>query len=196
MAPRYFLIALIPFIIILSFFLSHFLRKKGAYPVLIFITYVALIYSLFSFICPILLFRHQNSLTINYVLWVKSQTEDNACIIPADEGPFIRYYANRLTREVFTRYSKLSDEELMDFQNRVTDLLKQNVPVYITEMGLRTYDADKKFSGFVAEHFRLTSVGQEWHEDWHRGELQVLIGKASLFRIHRRFDENQSQGTP
>jgi hypothetical protein len=149
-----------------------------------FIVYVLIIILTFGHYFPLFYYRHQNPHAKDYALWLKQVTAPGAYIISTDYSAFISRYAQRnpLGRMLKDRYI-LKDEELLRYKAQLAELLKKGDHIYITEMGLYTYDFRKKFSTFMKDNFELDYVGKAYYDDWHRGYLQPNIFENALYEI-------------
>jgi hypothetical protein len=159
----------------------HGLFKKGmlgAYLILLFVT--------FGNIYPILEFRHQYALLVDFARWVEKNTESNSQIITADENLFISYYGHRRAVDRPLHQFHIEEGELENFKHTIDKILKQDTPLYIASSGIYAYDPDSQFSNFIRRYYRLEFIGSNLFEDWHRGEIFLRIGKVHLFRLKKK----------
>ncbi len=137
----------------------------------------------FRYIHPLLRFRHQHELLIDYVRWISTVTEDNARIIGIDINPFIRYYAGRQPLERPADLHKADPEALSRFSKELDQLLAQKVPVYITAPGMLNYNQGHKFSDMINDRYRLEYIGGRTVEEWYTAPLYPEFNFYWLKRV-------------
>ena len=185
-APRFFAVALPPFFVFQGFLLDKLFNINFRFQIVSVIAYVTLFVITATSIMPILSFRHRNALLPEYAQWVAEKTEKNAQIITTDDRFFIQYYGKRKTLSRPLKSVNFTDEELSSFQKTLNDILKQNIPVYITYIGIYDYDPKKKFSTFLIENYHLKLIGKSLYEDWHQGELTKKVFFNPLVKIQKK----------
>lgn len=139
----------------------------------------------FSAIAPVLEFRHQRALTVEFARWVGKQTEPNAVVIVGDEEPFLRYYGGRETLlqiQSDAAYYPDLREKLIEYKKDLDGKLQAGVPVYITEIGLLSNN-DGLFYHFLTRYYRLECVGQAPMEVWHRSNVVQRFLTVRLYRL-------------
>jgi 4-amino-4-deoxy-L-arabinose transferase-like glycosyltransferase len=189
--PRY-LSLLIPAIIWgKSYALAFFFRKDSLFIKTAFAFTLVMVLTLpFSYLYPKLLSRHLNALLPDYARWVGRQIEPNAYLITSDDSLFFSYYAsiNILNRPMNTWV--LHDEDLAELKKNIDQLLDQNIPVYITDMGLYAYNPKRKMSNLIKDNYRLTLIGSQRYESWHIRLLRQKILHTHLYRIEPKPSEH------
>jgi 4-amino-4-deoxy-L-arabinose transferase-like glycosyltransferase len=184
--PRYFIISILPLSIAQGFLFSRLIKVNQWFRVMAILSYAVLVFSLFSGLYPILKMRHDKAILPDYVRWITQKTEPNAKIIFPDGANFMSYYGARgnFNRPYFV--FNFAAKELMRFKTELDGYLKQGIPIYITEIGLREYDPLGKFADFIAQNYQLELIGRQLFEDYHRGAIYQRIFPMALFRIHLR----------
>ena len=99
---------------------------------------------------------------------------------------FYKYYGNIKLLGKPLHFLSLENKDLENFKQTLDSLLNNNIPVYITSVGLFAYDPGKKFSSMIKENYNLEIVGTELYEDWHKGVLKKLIFNCRLIRIRKK----------
>jgi len=187
-APRFFLISLPPLLIGLGYGMNYFLDlssrlfKMALAIVFCFTLLVPLITSIF----PILAFRHSMALLPEWAEFIGDNTEPHALIITGDDQDFITHYGKRTVFYRHKDFFHLDPVEFEKFKQKLTSLLDENVPVYITRDGLYSYDPARKFSSYILENYRLEFQGTRKYEDWHGGELILKVQREALYRIYKK----------
>ncbi len=183
LAPRYLTILQPPFIIAGSYALSRLLNqgRVGSWATLGGFTLIACL-SLQS-ILPLVTFRHQHALMVDFAHWVAANTEPNAVIITVDHNHFLEFYSQRRSPRRPANDFTLNEKNIRDFREQIKDWLNDGIPVYITSPGLYAYNAQKKFSTMILANFKLRSVGEKIVEDWYLGEIYERIGPYELLQI-------------
>ncbi len=95
--PRFFVVALPSLLILEGYFFSRFLNQQQKWikgTVLLF--FFSTLFFMFSPIFPVLNFRHNRALTVEFTQWVSKHTEPNAEIMVGNEDLFLHYYTNRI----------------------------------------------------------------------------------------------------
>lgn len=125
---------------------------------------------------PALEFRHHYNGAKQFALFVKAVTEKDAVIIVADEYQFIEYYGLRAT------ISPPGKGAQGEFENKVRELLKRKVPVYLAD-SVYVYDLDGTFREWVYQNFRLQKTGQWMSESFYRPENGLRLFYENLYRV-------------
>ncbi|MCB9771459.1 MAG: glycosyltransferase family 39 protein [Candidatus Omnitrophica bacterium] len=184
-APRFYLISIIPTIILESYAVSSFLQIKNNF---FRICLVSLVFTL-AFLplpkntFPILKFRHTTTLLPDWAKFIKDRTEPTALIISGDDNFVINHYAQR---GIFSRPIDLnanSQNELKEFKRNLDAALSTKTPIYITTTGLISYDPNGILQKFLIDNYRFRFLGKSVSEDWHNGELKLDIIDEELWQI-------------
>jgi 4-amino-4-deoxy-L-arabinose transferase-like glycosyltransferase len=183
--PRFLAFLLPPLIMAQGYVFAKLTKINFTFRLTSLIVYFTIILLLSPFISPLSI-RHSHSFLPDYVRWVAGKVEHNAYLITTDDQPFYKYYSgvNTLGRPLSS--TPLDNTDLEVFKQTLDNLLANDTPVYITSVGLFTYDADKKFSSFIRNNYALEAVGEEVYEDWHRGILRQFIFYNQLVRIRKK----------
>jgi len=190
LVPRYLIISIIPLTITLGYFLSRgilsnvFLRSIAA------IAFILIAYQGTTFVLPILQERHQKAITPNYVRWFAKNTEKNAHVITCDMYRFFNYYGNIPTLTKPTRLAVSDTQAFGKFKEKIDNLLLNNIPVYITDEGLLSYDRDGEFRTFLSNNYEGEFIGQKVLEDWHRGAIMRYKPSNKVYRIRFKSTEH------
>ena len=174
---------MIPLILTLAYMLSLIFESNTIFkraPILLFFL---LEFFMFSSIYPILAFRHDYDSLPEFARWVEKSSEENALIIAGDEGFFIQHYGHRTLLYRPANAFDFRDAELLNFKQKLDDILSQKIPVYIDANGLYSYDAGKKFSNLIKKNYRLIFLGKVLIEEWYPGEIFADIQWQGLFKI-------------
>jgi hypothetical protein len=172
---RYLDIVIIPIYIFASFALSSLYSQDKTVALGIIIYFVL---SMLIFIYPKVVFRHRYNGQKQFALYVKEKTEKNAMIIAMDDGPFLDYYGDRR----FIRHPIENPVKMAEFVKRVSQYLKSSTPVYLIDSAF-SYDDDKSFKKGISEKFKITPVGEELTEDWHRADLKFQMYIEKLYKV-------------
>ena len=185
--PRHQIFILPPFIVAQTYALVKLMNIRRFFHHAAFIIYVIIIILTFGHYFPLFYYRHQHPHAKDYALWLGQVTEPGAYIISTDYSAFISRYAKRIPygRMLKDRYI-LKDNELLEYKALLVDHLDKGDHIYITDMGLYTYDFRKKFSNFMKDNFKLEYTGKAYYDDWHRGYLQTHIFENALYKIKKK----------
>ncbi|MBN1869718.1 MAG: glycosyltransferase family 39 protein [Candidatus Omnitrophica bacterium] len=181
--PRFFTFILPPLIMAQGYLFAKSMSINSAFRITSTAIYCLILYLTFTSIFPLLYARHAYALLPDYAKWVSKTMGKDAWLITTDDRLFYEYYGNVnvLGRPLGLRF--LEQKALSDFKKKVDALLDNNTAVYITSVGLFSYDPDKKFSSLMNENYRWEIVGTRPYEDWHRDILKQNIVPNQLFRI-------------
>ncbi|VAX36797.1 hypothetical protein MNBD_UNCLBAC01-1301 [hydrothermal vent metagenome] len=182
-APRFFVIILPPLLMSTGFLLNKFMQLNKIFRFISLSVYLILILTTFGNIYPRLAFRHKYALLPNYVKWVEKNTEHNARIITGDDHGFFTYYTQRQILKRPLRSTHFTKKELQEVKLRFNHLLNNNIPIYITFIGLYDYDPNQEFSEFMKENYKLEIIGEALYEGWHSGSLTKRIFYNPLVKI-------------
>jgi 4-amino-4-deoxy-L-arabinose transferase-like glycosyltransferase len=144
----------------------------------------------FSLICttaqilPVLVFRHQHDLIVNYYQWLETQTEPHAQIMDRDNSLFMTKYAQRQPLSLPPDLVNYQAEALSAFKDDLERKLADGQPVYTTAVGLFGFNPDHRYPEFMDQYFHFELVGTHLFEDWHRGCLRQDIHYLPLFRVY------------
>lgn len=180
--PRLFVILLPPVIIFAAFFLAYGYRRQGkAAAALGTAIAVLLAGTMFFKIYSVLKFRHHRAVVPEYVAWVRAQVPSNARVICKDDFIFYEHYGNFTTLKRPNPGSGL--EKIRLYRHQLRDLLAAGVPVYVSGVGLYSYDPGRQVSGYLKQYFDFVEIGRHPYEIWHAGELQIKVFEDPLFRV-------------
>ncbi|MCK5013121.1 MAG: DUF2723 domain-containing protein, partial [Candidatus Omnitrophica bacterium] len=188
LTSRYFVLILPPFIIASVFIVIRLLRQAGFVRYITYLFLFVVSCTMFIRIYPNLKVRHDEALTPRFAQWVKSVTRKDARVIQADGAVFISYYGHRQPMRRPTRplhSNTVGMDELAAFKRQIDTLLKQNIPVYISSVGLYTYDYEKHFSDYMKANYELKFIGSHPYEGWHGGAMSQNIVLVDLYRIEK-----------
>jgi len=175
-APRYLDVVVIPMLILAAYFLSRLYEKSKIISTALLIYFVS---GMLIFVYPTLSFRHRYNSEKQFALFVNQVTQKNALIITMDDAIFIEYYGKRKTLS-----HPVNDRAKMhDFVRAVSVSLANNIPVYVTGSGF-SYDQKKFFWDIMTESYKLTLIGTQFCEDYHRPELEPVRYDHHLFRVN------------
>lgn len=184
--PRFFLISVIPLCFLMGYGIDQILSfpkkiiKFTATALCIMIVLLPNVTNIF----PILSFRHSHALLPDWAQYIKNQTEPDAFIITGDDELFFNHYAKRKTLYRPKALTHLDENEFNDFKKNLSTHLSNKIPVYITSMGLSTYNPDRIFSDYILKNFELEYRTTKVIEDWHAGELLLDKVEESLYRVY------------
>lgn len=189
-SPRYFFITLLPLYWSLGFILANLFRYNKIFKGIVLLVWVFLFIFSCQRIYPIVKFRHEHALLPDYFAWLGRHTSSISQVIAGDGASFLKFYGNRTAfpRPIKSR-QPYTMEELMDFKTRLDERLDQNIPLYATDSGLYSYDADAQFSSFVIKNYRLRSVGMKWTEDWHREPIYFHVYPDFVYQIEKKLPQ-------
>ncbi|MFP4472980.1 MAG: ArnT family glycosyltransferase [Candidatus Omnitrophota bacterium] len=178
LTPRLFMILLPPCYLLSGICLMRlFQTDKLRWPAAVLFLLTAL-FPLWQ-VLPDFAARHQSDSLAEYARWVKTQTEPDAVIISTDYKQFLAYYGSRdVTGRMTQRFDQ---QQWRDFLNRISQLLAEDRPVYITNVGLYSYDFN--FSKRFKNHFRLEYRGYKPLDDYHTGVLRQTTYLNDLYRV-------------
>ncbi|MEW6008611.1 MAG: glycosyltransferase family 39 protein [Candidatus Omnitrophota bacterium] len=180
--PRFLIISLIPLIIAAAYFIDKLTIYKKL--ILNFVAYVFLLLAVFEmllFILPILNFRHNHSLIVDFAKNIAKEIGPKAKVIAIDEALFLRYFGNI---DVIARPVSCDEQELKAFLKGIVDKnLQEGRRLFIIETALEVYDDDKKFRKALFRQYKLKLVGEYLNEDWHHDNCRLSIFKEKLFEI-------------
>ena len=186
-APRFFNIMLPAIIIPISILLTNLLQHKNMLRRLIAATILLLI--LFG---PLLdthqtfIRRHYHALIPDYYRWVGNLTPPDAIIISADDNLFISYYSKRETLSKPVSFGHLAPKELIDFKNKIDNILENQKPLYITNSAFSLYDHHQEFQKLVRQNYRLILIGQKPLELWYITPFNPQLHMSSLVKIEKK----------
>lgn len=181
---RYFVILLPAIIFCMAFVFAHFRDKALWLKAMAFILLFGIGVSTFIRVYPLLKIRHEKADVPDFVRWFDRMAEPGARIIHGDGSAFFHYYSDRKTAYRPLKTRVFTDEELADFKKRTDALLDKGVPLYITSVGLFSYDYAKKFSNFVFDNYCLEYKGSHHYEDWHGGAMTNRRIPLKTYKIH------------
>ncbi len=183
-APRFFVVASLPLIIIMGYILNSLPEQKPRWwQICIYLILIVTICSMLKNILPILAFRHRYALMPDYYRWVGQNTEPNAKIIERDNISFIEHYGHRTAIYPPVSLFAIDPHALERFKEDLDRDFASNVPIYVTGTGLLGYNPNLKFPQFMKEHFQIKFIGERLIEDWHRDCLKLDIGPMKLYRL-------------
>lgn len=130
--------------------------------------------------------RHTSSTIADFYTAMGQRTESNAVIITVDDGLFVNYYSKRQRMERPRDREILNPENLNRFQKALDGLLEQGIPVYITHMGLWTYDHTDTFKNFMNTHYHLTDLGGTLIDVWYITPFTTSPHQGHLFKIEKK----------
>ncbi len=183
---RFFVVLLPPFFILEGCAFSRLISVNRLFRLITAILFLSIVYSNIYMIGKPLLSRHTQALLPDFATWVGEVTEPNALIISGDDGAFFEYYAHRHCLNKPRQVFDIDGQTLQAFKKDLDDHLNQNIPVYITSVGLYAYDPERKISTMIKENYDLEFIGQLPYEDWHRDALRQLILDVNLFKINKK----------
>jgi MFS family permease len=176
--PRYLVIAWVAPILALGYFLGSFKGRLFYWTSIIF-----LILAFFGFerYIPVLSFRHERALQVEFAQWVAKKTPVDSTIIAMDESIFLKYYGKRRT----LGQPNSCDEDFLDkyFDEEIGALLKEGKKVYAISTGFRSYDPCGKFETALFNRYNVRLIGKRLNEDWHHVLLDQAIFKEGLCQI-------------
>ncbi len=186
--PRFFLISIVPLCFAFGYGIDSLLctKKQTVKLALAFACGVVLLLCNITNIFPILYFRHTNALLPSWAKYINTNTNPQAVIITGDDEMFIKHYGKRQILSRPRSMHRLDKEELNIFNRALQDKLSSGADIYITGMGLFSYDADNVFSSFIKNHYRLEYYASGKYEDWHSGELFLEDITEPLYRIYKK----------
>ncbi len=184
--PRFFLCAVLPLYVMQGAVLAFLWRRRALFKIIaIFVIILSVWLNLYR-IVPVIQYRHDHAVVPDYVLWLKEKTESNACMIPGDEGDFLRYYHGpdllELRLKIRTPYS---GEELRKMKRQIDQELGRGHPVYINYITMNSHNPKKQFSNLLSRHYTLICIGEKLYEDWHRGAMYQFIYPVAVYKIIR-----------
>ncbi len=186
--PRFFLISIVPLCFLIGYGVDKLLYTKKIiikFAIIALCTTIILLPNITN-IFPILSFRHSHALYPAWAQYVKDHTEPQALIITGDDELFLNHYAQRKTLYRPKAMNHLDETEFKTFKESLATQLSNHVPVYVTTMGLSTYNPNGIFSNYIHDHYRLEYRGTKTIEDWHLGELFLTKVEESLFRVYQK----------
>jgi len=183
--PRFFALILPPLALAQGYMFAKLMKINFKFRMISTSVYCTTLYLIFAFIFPLLYVRHTRALLPEYTQWVEKTIEKDAYLIASDDALFYSYFStvNILYRPAHFR--SLEEPGLDAFKQRLDALLNDNIPVYITSVGLYAYDPEMKFSSLIENNYTLKIVGKNIYEDWHRGVLKQKILDNYLIRIKK-----------
>jgi len=186
-APRFFNIMLpaliIPTSILLTNLLQHknMLRRSIAVTVLLLILFGPLLDTYQTFIR-----RHYYALIPDYYRWVGNLTPPDATIISSDEDLFISYYSKREPLPKPVSFGHLAPKELIDFKNKIDNILKNKKPLYITHSAFTLYDHHQEFQKLMRQNYHLILIGQMPLELWYITPFNPQLHMSNLLKIEKK----------
>jgi hypothetical protein len=131
---------------------------------------------MFTYMYPILAFRHAFDGEKRFALFVAALTEPDAVIITEDQHVFMTYYGQRKVL-----WLPVNNADLMGaFVSHVNALLKKGVPVYCTYSAYLPNDEQLRT---VSDHFQVMKVGAFVSEDYHRADMRFRFHTQKLYRV-------------
>jgi len=184
-APRFLTIVLPAIITAQGYLYSQFLKFSKPFHYIAISLFLFSTFSSFYSIYPKLKFRHDHALVIEYSQWINSQTEENAYIICSDESSLLQHYSKRKAMKRLYAHKNLilSKEEFLEYKKYLDQVLAENIPVYITYVGLFGYDYKNQFSTFMKANYDFKFIGTHSYESWHRGSSHHVIFDNNLWRM-------------
>lgn len=184
--PRFLFVLFPCFYILQAYFFNVFSRKNWIFNILCFLIFFAMIIMKVTSIYPILSFRHQHAVLPEYCRWVKSVTPKNAMVISGDDRLFFEYYGKMKFLSKNLKTFSIDSDEIASFKKQLDHNLDNNIPIYITDIGLYAYDPDKKFSTFIKNNYKLQFIGTHLYEDWHKGAFKQQLFNLPLYKVNRK----------
>lgn len=183
LVPRFLTIIHPPLCIVMAYFCSYYFREGRVMRFLSVTLVATMLFGMVGIVYPVLKNRHHQAVIPEYVRWVVKNVPDNARIVTVDDSLFFIYYSNL---ELLSRFHAQYRTDLTahtQFQRELNELLRKDIPVYITEHGLYNYDPHGEFSGMVQGAYRLESVGVRTYEFWQESCWQSGRYPRQLYRI-------------
>lgn len=186
--PRFLLICTVPICLSFGFGIDRLLsaHKTVLKFILTLTMAIIILLSNVTHIFPLLYLRHSFNLYQAWAEYIKNHTQPQALVISGDDAMFLNHYGGC---RIFPRpvsMSHLDDNQFTVFKKNLSNQIANDVPVYITTIGLSSYDLDGDFSSYIKNHYRLEYRGEKIVEDWHGGELYFGEMKESLYRIYKK----------
>lgn len=183
LVPRFLTIMHPPLCLYMGFFCAHYFREgrgpRAAATVLAAVMSVGML----SIVYPVLKARHERAYIPEYVRWVVRQVPANARIITVDDSLFYHYYSNLQLLSRFHNQYRVDFDALDSFPKQLDSLLRQQIPVYITEHGLYNYDPNGYFAELMTTGYRLEEVGSQTYEFWQESCWQPGRYPRKLFQV-------------
>jgi hypothetical protein len=184
-ASRYFTIFIPAMIMAQSYFLAKLSKINTFFFFMISIIFLLVVFV--PLVGPYKMFkvRHDHAYIPEYAKWIAKKTPPDALIITGDEGLFIDYYSRRKSMRKPSSLS-LTNKELNEFKVILDEPLNNKTPVYITCLGLDSYDWQGRFRSFMLEHYRLFDVGSRPYEGWHTSPYMNSVLECPLIKIEKK----------
>lgn len=168
--PRYLVIAWMPLVVAQGYFLGRF---RGRIFYLAFLAVLVMALANLARYGPVLSFRHERALQVEFAQWVARMTPPDAVLIALDESEFLSYYGRRT---VVQRPIGSDKKAINAFFDDVLDkMLEEGRPVYLVSSAW-AYDDDGVFKKTLLKRYDVLVLGRRMNEDWHHALLnQVLL---------------------
>ena len=133
-------------------------------------------------IYPALKYRNYHAVVPEYVRWVRAQVPPDARIICKDDFIFYEHYGGFVTLK--RPNPRGGDTTYLEVYRRELErLIAAGVPVYVSGVGLYSYDPGRVVSGYLKRYFDFHEVGRHPYEIWHTGELQTRVFEDPLYQV-------------
>lgn len=133
---------------------------------------------------PVFVFRHQRALLPDFARWVQERVPPGSLIITSDACEFYRYYGEDL--ECLVRPVNpygTEGHDLEEFRALIRSHLSDGKNIFISDIGLYSYNPREIFSRGLQRHFHVEEVGSHLYESWHKGELELFVSRVRLYRV-------------
>jgi len=184
--PRFYIISVIPLLIIQSYALSWLIRKSIRMRLLAFAVLAAIVLLTTLKIYPILEFRHRNALLPEFYKWVSRKTGTEAVIIERNNSSFVKYYGKQSVEAPDITLISIKPKALEEFKGRIDSILNQGRPVYIAGTALYGFNPEFGFTDFMKTHYQLEFAGRNYVESWYPGCLTQAVGTVQLHRVFKK----------
>jgi len=181
--PRFLIPALIPLMVFMGMSLDIIKKRYNILSILVILIVLA---SMFSFIYPVVSFRHNYSSGKEYVKYTSQLTENISLIIDyGDYQPFYDYYTNRSVSSC-----PLTDnlDEFKEKMNLIDKAMKSNISVYISQMcfAFGTKQQKTKFINTLKKEYELEVKGRKIIDDFHKTSISLNLQEYKLFKLKTR----------
>ncbi len=150
------------------------------------LAFILIVAFLFYKIYPIAYCRHKNAILPDFARWVEKNTPSNAMIISTDDALFTEYYGHRKILHRPASAYGTSKKEILQFKENLDQLLAKEIPIYINDVGVFSYDNNGIFFNFITECYENEFVGEYPYELWFAGATYLRIEDIGLYRLKNK----------
>ncbi len=156
------------------------------------LAFILIITFLFYKIYPIAYCRHKNAIMPDFARWVEKHTPSNAIIISTDDALFMEYYGHRKILYRPASAYGTTKEQILQFKETLDQLLAKEIPIYISDAGLISYDTNGIFFNFINEYYESELIGEHPYELWFSGATHLDVENTSLYRLKNKVPTSNS----